>query len=154
MIVLNAARPIISLHGCPLWQCFGQPRQCGSPFQTADRKRRSDHHYPPEMKRYFMTIPEAVHLVLQASAMSWVEKLCLNMGEQVKIQDLAEDLIRLSGLEPNKDIEIIYTGIRPGEKLSEDLWDQGFAYSHTKHPDINQVDSEEALRTKNSTPFG
>ncbi|QRN82924.1 polysaccharide biosynthesis protein [Chloroflexota bacterium] len=100
----------------------------------------------PEMKRYFMTIPEAVHLVLQASAMSQGgEAYVLNMGEQVKIQDLAEDLIRLSGLEPNKDIEIIYTGIRPGEKLSEDLWDQGFAYSHTNHPDINQVDSEEAL---------
>jgi FlaA1/EpsC-like NDP-sugar epimerase len=103
----------------------------------------------PEMKRYFMTIPEAVHLVLQASAMSQGgESYVLDMGEQIKIQDLAEDLIRLSGLEPGKDIEIVYTGIRPGEKLSEDLWDQGFAYSPTKHPDINQVDSEEVLSTE------
>jgi FlaA1/EpsC-like NDP-sugar epimerase len=103
----------------------------------------------PEMKRYFMTIPEAVHLVLQASAMSkGGESYVLDMGEQIKIQDLAEDLIRLSGLEPGKDIEIVYTGIRPGEKLSEDLWDQGFAYSPTKHPDINQVDSEEVLSTE------
>jgi FlaA1/EpsC-like NDP-sugar epimerase len=101
------------------------------------------------MKRYFMTIPEAVHLVLQASAMSkGGESYVLDMGEQIKIQDLAEDLIRLSGLEPGKDIEIVYTGIRPGEKLSEDLWDQGFAYSPTKHPDINQVDSEEVLSTE------
>jgi FlaA1/EpsC-like NDP-sugar epimerase len=100
----------------------------------------------PEMKRYFMTIPEAVHLVLQASAMSTGgENYILDMGQPVRILDLAEDLIRLSGLEPGKDIEIVITGIRPGEKLSEDLWDTGFAYSKTEHPDIHQVDSEEVL---------
>jgi FlaA1/EpsC-like NDP-sugar epimerase len=62
------------------------------------------------------------------------------MGQQVRIQNLAEDLIRLSGLEPNKDIEIIYTGIRPGEKLSEDLWEDGNMFQPTDHPDIFKFD--------------
>jgi FlaA1/EpsC-like NDP-sugar epimerase len=99
----------------------------------------------PDMKRYFMTIPEAVHLVLQASAMGQGgEVFLLNMGQQVRIQNLAEDLIRLSGLEPGKDIEIVFTGIRPGEKLSEDLWEEGTEYQKTAHPDIFRVEAEES----------
>jgi len=100
----------------------------------------------PDMERYFMTIPEAVHLVLQAGAMSEKgEVFVLKMGRQVKIQDLAEDVIRLSGLEPNKDIEIVYTGVRPGEKLSEELWDRWVSYSPTEHADIVLLADEDIL---------
>lgn len=100
----------------------------------------------PEMERYFMTIPEAVHLVLQAATLGDEGRTyMLNMGEQVRILDLAEDLIRLSGLEPGEDIEIVFSGLRPGEKLSEQLWEPGDAYEDTAHPDISRVLEGERL---------
>jgi FlaA1/EpsC-like NDP-sugar epimerase len=100
----------------------------------------------PEMKRFFMTIPEAVHLVLQSASMGEGGDLfVLKMGEQIRIVDLAEDLIRLSGLEPGKDVQIQFTGIRPGEKLSEALWDEDLDYDDTIHPDIVRVETNGIL---------
>lgn len=88
----------------------------------------------PEMCRYFMTIPEAVQLVLQAVVISpGGEILMLNMGEPVKIVDLAKDLICLSGYRVGKDIEIAYTGLRPGEKLYEELFLPNEEYQKTDH---------------------
>ncbi|MDD4316822.1 MAG: nucleoside-diphosphate sugar epimerase/dehydratase [Clostridia bacterium] len=91
----------------------------------------------PEMKRYFMTIPEAVRLVIQAGALaSGGEVFVLDMGEPVYIKDLAMDLIRASGLIPEQDIKIIYTGLRPGEKLFEELQYSDEDVNATKHSGI------------------
>ena len=76
----------------------------------------------PEVSRFFMTIPEAAQLVLQAGSMGTGGEIYLfDMGKAVKVKTLAEELIRLSGLQPHEDIEIVYTGLRPGEKLYEEL---------------------------------
>lgn len=91
----------------------------------------------PDITRYFMTIPEAVQLVIQAGAMgTGGELFLLEMGEPVKISDLADNLIRLSGLTPGEDIEIVYTGLRPGEKLYEELLIDGEDIKRTHHSKI------------------
>lgn len=91
----------------------------------------------PEMIRYFMTIPEAVQLVIQAGSLAkGGEVFILDMGKPTKIAELAKDLIRLSGLEPDVDISIEYTGIRPGEKLYEELLTAEEGLTSTKHDRI------------------
>ena len=94
----------------------------------------------PEICRYFMTIPESVQLVLQASVMtsqnSQGQIFMLNMGQPVKIVDLARDLIGLSGYEVGRDIDIVFTGLRPGEKLYEELLVEGEEYDSTAHEKI------------------
>lgn len=97
----------------------------------------------PRMLRYFMTIPEAVQLVIQAAAMGQGgEIFVLDMGKPVRIVDLARDLIRLSGLEPEEDIEIVYTGIRPGEKLFEELLTAEEGTVATQHQRIYRARGE------------
>ena len=98
----------------------------------------------PEMTRYFMTIPEASQLVLQAGAMgNGGEVFLLDMGEPVKIVDLAKNMIRLSGFEPNKDIRIEFTGLRPGEKLYEELLTDGEGTNTTTHKKIFEAALED-----------
>jgi len=94
----------------------------------------------PEASRYFMLIPEAAGLILQAGAMGeGGEVFVLDMGEPVKILDLAKNLIRLSGKELGVDAEIVYTGLRPGEKLHEELVVEGEDVSGTHHPKIMKL---------------
>jgi FlaA1/EpsC-like NDP-sugar epimerase len=91
----------------------------------------------PEMVRYFMTIPEAAQLVLQSASMGHGgEIFVLDMGHPVKIVDLARDLITLSGFRPGEDIEIVFSGVRPGEKLYEELSIEGEDVSRTAHPKV------------------
>ena len=91
----------------------------------------------PEMRRYFMTIPESVQLVLQAAVLSQGgEVFALDMGEPVRIVNLAEDIIRLCGREVGRDIEIQFTGVRPGEKLHEELFFGRELAEPTEHPKV------------------
>ena len=94
----------------------------------------------PDMTRYFMTIPEAAQLIVQAGAFGESgDVFVLDMGEPVKIVDLAQNMIRLSGKEPGRDVAIEFTGIRPGEKLHEELWAAGEEPAPTAHPKIHRA---------------
>jgi FlaA1/EpsC-like NDP-sugar epimerase len=97
----------------------------------------------PDIYRYFMTIPESVQLIMQAGAMGKGNELfLLDMGEPVKIVDLARDMISLSGFDPDKDIKIVFTGLRPGEKLYEELLMAGEEITSTLHEKIKVAAAE------------
>lgn len=94
----------------------------------------------PDIRRYFMTIPQAVELVLRASMMgTGGEVFVLDMGEQIRIVDLARTMIELAGLVPNKDIKIEYIGLRPGEKLCEELFEENERVEGTAHHKVKRA---------------
>jgi FlaA1/EpsC-like NDP-sugar epimerase len=100
----------------------------------------------PEAKRFFMTIPEAVSLVLQAGGLGQPKGLyLLDMGEPVLIRELAEQMIRFYGYEPETEIPIVYTGLRPGEKIQERLWAEGDNPLPTEHAKLLVLDRKYAL---------
>ena len=110
-------------------------------FKEQIEKRQPVTVTHPDAIRYFMTIPEAAQLVLQASTMGQGgEIFVLDMGQPVKIVDLAKNLIRLSGLEPDRDIPVVFTGLRPGEKLYEELRLDGEGMKSTPHRKIHVLD--------------
>jgi len=112
-------------------QVFRQQISRGGPVTVTD----------PRVERYFMTIPEAARLVIQAGAIgNDGEILVLDMGQRVRIVELAADMIRLSGLRVGRDIEIEFTGLRPAEKLFEELHIHGETYLPTRHPKITVAD--------------
>jgi FlaA1/EpsC-like NDP-sugar epimerase len=123
--VLNSVGSVIPI--------FRNQIRAGGPVTVTD----------PEVTRYFMTIPEASQLVLQAGCMGvGGEIFLLDMGEPVKILFLAEELIRLSGLTPHEDIKIEFTGLKPGEKLHEELLMDDEGVTSTRHPSISVARSK------------
>jgi len=124
--VLDSAGSVVPL--------FREQIRSGGPVTVTD----------PEVTRFFMTIPEACQLILQASAIGTHEAIyTLDMGEPVPIRLLAEQMIRLAGKTPGRDVAIVYTGLRPGEKLHETLFHADERYRPTVHPKILQAEPRE-----------
>ncbi|HEX2172735.1 MAG TPA: polysaccharide biosynthesis protein, partial [Dehalococcoidia bacterium] len=111
---------------------FARQIEAGGPVTVTD----------PEITRYFMTIPEAVSLIVQAGAFARPGEIyLLDMGEEMRIRDLAEKMIRFRGLRVDQDIRIVYTGLRPGEKLTEELLTNYERLTPTVHPKIQAIRS-------------
>ena len=124
--VLDSAGSVVPL--------FREQIRSGGPVTVTD----------PAVTRYFMTIPEACQLILQASATGSQHAIyTLDMGEPVSIRMLAEQMIQLAGKQPERDIAIVYTGLRPGEKLHETLFHADERYRPTSHPKILQAEARE-----------
>ena len=124
--VLDSAGSVVPL--------FREQIRSGGPVTVTD----------PEVTRFFMTIPEACQLILQASAIGSQQAIyTLDMGEPVSIRVLAEQMIRLAGKQPGRDIAIVYTGLRPGEKLHETLFHADERYRPTSHPKILQAQARQ-----------
>ncbi|MBX9402929.1 polysaccharide biosynthesis protein [Lysobacter sp. BMK333-48F3] len=128
--VLDSAGSVVPL--------FREQIRSGGPVTVTD----------PEVTRFFMTIPEACQLILQASAIGTHEAIyTLDMGEPVPIRLLAEQMIRLAGKTPGRDVAIVYTGLRPGEKLHETLFHADERYRPTVHPKILQAEPRDVSMT-------
>lgn len=126
--VLDSAGSVVPL--------FREQIRSGGPVTVTDE----------DVTRYFMTIPEACQLILQASATGSQHAIyTLDMGEPVSIRMLAEQMIRLAGKQPGRDVAIVYTGLRPGEKLHETLFHADERYRPTSHPKILQAEAREVV---------
>ncbi|WP_238382793.1 polysaccharide biosynthesis protein [Cognatilysobacter segetis] len=129
--VLDSAGSVVPL--------FREQIRAGGPVTVTD----------PEVTRFFMTIPEACQLILQASAIGTHEAVyTLDMGDPVPIRLLAEQMIRLAGKQPGRDVAIVYTGLRPGEKLHETLFHADERYRPTQHPKILQAEPRGVAATQ------
>ncbi|TZF91401.1 polysaccharide biosynthesis protein [Lysobacter lacus] len=129
--VLDSAGSVVPL--------FREQIRAGGPVTVTD----------PDVTRYFMTIPEACQLILQASAIGTHEAVyTLDMGEPVLIRLLAEQMIRLAGKQPGRDVAIVFTGLRPGEKLHETLFHADERYRPTQHPKILQAEPRKVVSTQ------
>lgn len=135
--VLDSAGSVVPL--------FREQIRAGGPVTVTD----------PEVTRFFMTIPEACQLILQASAIGTHEAIyTLDMGEPVPIRLLAEQMIRLAGKHPGRDIAIVYTGLRPGEKLHETLFHADERYRRTAHPKILQAEPRDVAPAQIENAIG
>ena len=150
ILTLNQVFPEISYAAVRFGNVLGSSGSVIPLFERQIKDKRAVTVTHPDVERFFMTIPEASSLVLQAGAYAkGGEIFILDMGNPVRIDDLARDLIRLSGLVPNVDVPIEYIGLRPGEKMKEELFLPDESIDRTEHSKINilsQIDNPELLR--------
>ena len=152
ILTLNQVFPDMSYAAVRFGNVLGSSGSVIPLFERQIKDKRAVTVTHPDVERFFMTIPEASSLVLQAGAYAkGGEIFILDMGNPVRIDDLARDLIRLSGLVPDIDVPIEYIGLRPGEKMKEELFLPNESIDRTEHMKINilsQIDNPELLHSE------